>query len=551
MDRLQKEFFINVRAAQPAMMIRTSEPHDAVESLLAVVDDKGWHLWLWDAQNGLTTSNEKTKGDKKQQSTGGLQGVPAKPSPAATLVAALDTLRDDDNCLRDNDNKIVCQKGVIDDEGKPMPQRVPVVLFLLNGHRFLEANRQADMLIQALQNQAEYGKGQNKHVVILSPRGANLPPEIDPLYALIDHARPNEAELAKALEKVAPDSGDIGLTDDEKAHVIEAGKGMTRFQYEGAIGRCLVENKAVLTAEYIWNHKVELVNRSPALTLYRGKETFEDLGGMAGMKDFAIRSLTSTCTIPDARAKGIVIGGPPGTGKSAFCKALGNRVGRPTLIFDVGALKGSLHGQTEQNLREVIDIADTMGRVILLIDEVEKALAGAGHDAQTSGGIMTGVLGTLLTWMSDHDSEVYFVMSTNDISKLPAPFIRAERIDAVFFLDLPGAEQKTKIWQIYLKKFQLAEQDLPDDENWTGAEIKSCCGKACMLRLPLIEAAKYVVPVYRLIRDDIVATRATAKTSCLDAETGMIFSEGGQGAATGNLPGRPRKARRNIQAEKA
>lgn len=554
MDRLQKELFINVRAAQPAMIVRTSEPHDAMESMLAVVEDKGWHLWLWDAQNGLTTSDEKP-GDKKkhpqQQQPQGLTGVPTKPTPAATLLAAMDTLRDADNCLRDNEGKIVYQKGIVDDEGKPVAQRVPVVLFLLNGHRFLEANRQADMLVQALQHQAEYGKGHLKHVVIVSPRGVSLPAELDPLYALVDHARPNEAELAKSLDYVAPDSGDIGLTDDERKRVIEAGMGMTRFQYEGAIGRCLVENKAVLTADYIWQHKVELINRSPALTLYRGKETFDDLGGMQGMKDFAIRSLTSQCKVKAARARGIVIGGPPGTGKTAFCKALGNMIGRPTLIFDVGSLKGSLHGQTEQNLREVIDICNSSGRIILFLDEVEKALAGAGHDAQTSGGIMTGVLGTMLSWMSDTTAEIYFIMSTNDIAKLPAPFIRAGRIDAVFHLDLPGADQKQKIWQIYLKKFELPEQDLPDDENWTGAEIESCCASACRLGIPLTEAYKYVVPVWKRIREEITATRLVAKTTCLDAETGMVFAEGGQGGATGSLPGRPRgKVKRNIQAEK-
>jgi SpoVK/Ycf46/Vps4 family AAA+-type ATPase len=39
--------------------------------------------------------------------------------------------------------------------------------------------------------------------------------------------------------------------------------------------------------------------------------------------------------------------GPPGSGKSAFCKALGAETGRPTLILDVGTLLGSLVGQSE------------------------------------------------------------------------------------------------------------------------------------------------------------------------------------------------------------
>jgi ATPase family associated with various cellular activities (AAA) len=360
MDKLQREFFVNVRAVQPALAVRTSEPHDAMSSMLAVGESKDWEIWVWDAKNGLHTADGKPMvQNTKQGNTGtaGLQGVSAMLSPMATLLSAIDQLVVYNNRMPKGDESV----------DKPAPRK-PTILFLVNAHRFLDPHRQADILVQSLQQLAEDGKEMAKHVVIICPRGTMLPVELDPLFTVIDHARPGDEELTESLSNVLPDGGDLSINDKERKQVIEAGKGMTRFQFEAAAARCLVENKGVLTSDYVWGHKVELINRSPALTLYRGKETFDDLGGMEGMKDFAIRSLTSKCTIPDARARGIVIGGPPGTGKSAFCKALGNVVGRATLIFDVGALKGSLHGQTEQNLREVIDIADTMGRVILLID---------------------------------------------------------------------------------------------------------------------------------------------------------------------------------------
>jgi SpoVK/Ycf46/Vps4 family AAA+-type ATPase len=52
--------------------------------------------------------------------------------------------------------------------------------------------------------------------------------------------------------------------------------------------------------------------------------------------------------------------GVPGTGKSAFAKALGNETGRPTLTLDVGSLYGSLVGATEQNVRQALRIVDAM-----------------------------------------------------------------------------------------------------------------------------------------------------------------------------------------------
>jgi SpoVK/Ycf46/Vps4 family AAA+-type ATPase len=65
------------------------------------------------------------------------------------------------------------------------------------------------------------------------------------------------------------------------------------------------------------------------------------------------------------------------------------------------------------------------------------------------------MFGSLLTWLNDHTSDVFFVGTVNDVSKLPPEFSRAERFDGIFFLDLPGREQKDRIWQIYLELFRL------------------------------------------------------------------------------------------------
>ena len=66
--------------------------------------------------------------------------------------------------------------------------------------------------------------------------------------------------------------------------------------------------------------------------------------------------------------------GVPGTGKSAFAKALGNETGRPTLLLDLGALYGSLVGATEANVRQALKVADAMSPCVLFVDEIEKAL---------------------------------------------------------------------------------------------------------------------------------------------------------------------------------
>ena len=65
------------------------------------------------------------------------------------------------------------------------------------------------------------------------------------------------------------------------------------------------------------------------------------------------------------------------------------------------------------------------------------------------------VFGSLLTWLNDHESDVFFVGTCNDASKLPPEFARAERFDGVFFVDLPGRDQKDAIWGIYTRHYGL------------------------------------------------------------------------------------------------
>ena len=125
---------------------------------------------------------------------------------------------------------------------------------------------------------------------------------------------------------------------------------------------------------------------------------------------------------------------------------------------------------------------------------------------------------------SDHTSDVYVVCTSNDVSKLPPEFTRAERFDGVFFVDLPSREEKEAIWSLYLTVYQLeVDQPRPDDEQWTGAEIKSCCRLASLLDLPLQQAAQNVVPVAKSSAENIAVLRTWAASRCLDAGSSGVF----------------------------
>ena len=147
---------------------------------------------------------------------------------------------------------------------------------------------------------------------------------------------------------------------------------------------------------------------------------------------------------------------------------------------------------------------------------------------------------TFLGWLSDHESDVYVIASCNDISKLPPEFSRAERWDAVFFLDLPGREEKDAIWDIYFGLYEInRDQKLPDDANFTGAEIKACCRLSALLDVPLVQAAQNVVPVAVTAAESVERLRNWATGDCLSANQPGLY----QGPKGGKQSSRRRVSR--------
>jgi ATPase family associated with various cellular activities (AAA)/Type II intron maturase/Reverse transcriptase (RNA-dependent DNA polymerase) len=209
---------------------------------------------------------------------------------------------------------------------------------------------------------------------------------------------------------------------------------------------------------------------------------------------------------------------------------LGAETGRPTLILDVGSLLGSLVGQSEANTRQALRLVDAMSPCVVMIDEVEKALAGASG-ASGDSGVAARLFGTLLSWLNDRTSDSFVVCTSNDISKLPPEFARSERFDATFFLDLPGPDEKAALWWMYLVRFGLdPSQARPNDRDWTPAEIKACCRLAALLDVALVEAATNIVPVAVTAGESVERLRSWAAGRCLAADRSGLYTRATEAA---------------------
>jgi hypothetical protein len=386
-------------------------------------------------------------------------------------------------------------------------------LWLLhNYHKYL-AN---PMVSQHLANSVQEGKSNHTHFIALSPV-VQIPAELEKLFVVVEHELPD----AKTLKQIADElpRRDAPPASDE---CVQAATGLTRYEAESAFSLSLGRH-GTFKPEEVWELKASTLKKAGLLELLRGKTLFKDLGGMENMKAFARKAFAPGRPV---RPKGILILGPSGTGKSAFAVSLGNEVKRAIVQGDMGACKGSLVGETQQKTRAMFKSADAQAPCILFFDEIEKGLAGAtGH--QGDGGTSADQFGHFLIWSNDHQSDVQLVATCNNINALPPEFARAERWDAIFFLDLPTRVEKDMIWEIYVKAFNIDRGSLPDmydrDEGWSGAEIKTCCRLAALLDVNLVEASQYVVPVAKTAADKVQALREWASGKCISASSPGVY----------------------------
>jgi hypothetical protein len=181
--------------------------------------------------------------------------------------------------------------------------------------------------------------------------------------------------------------------------------------------------------------------------------------------------------------KGVLLAGPPGTGKSICAKNIATILNLPLLQLDIASLLGSLVGESEGNVRRALKTAEVIAPCVLWIDEIEKALSGSGD----TSGVSQRILGNLLTFMSECTAGVFVVATCNDPSILPSELKRKGRFDENFFVDLPTEPERCQILKIHLERFGIVvegeylEAIAANTAKFSGAELETLAAEAALL----------------------------------------------------------------------
>jgi len=230
--------------------------------------------------------------------------------------------------------------------------------------------------------------------------------------------------------------------------------------------------------------------------------------------------------------RGILLLGVQGCGKSLCAKVVASAWRMPLVRMDPGVLYQKFVGETEARLREALQQAEAMAPVVFWIDEIEKAFASASTES-ADGGLSQRMFGTLLTWMQDHRQPIFLIATANDIERLPPELMRKGRFDEIFFVDLPGPDEREAIFAIHLLKrsrdkaaFDMARL-LAATENFTGAEIEQAvisglyaayAEKGECMTEHILTAISSTQPIAVIMRERVDKLRAWAHGRCVMAD---------------------------------
>jgi len=414
------------------------------------------------------------------------------------------------------------------------------VSFFLNANRYWDAPD----VVQAIWNLRDPYKTSQRCLLCVGPSSARVPVELEQDVITFDQPLPGREDLGRILDVVHKAAKLAVPVDRTREKIVDALAGLSAFSAEQIAAMSL--EKTGLDLANLRTRRRAAIENTPGLSIYRGTDTFANLGGLSQIKKFFGR-LASTAKEPiksiafidemdkavagagaaggpgdntgiaqdqlramltniqDTGSKGAMLFGVPGAGKTAFVKALATELGVELVQWDLGAMMVSAAGGSQERIRGACEVQNAIGQ-----------------------------------------GQTLWIATCNSTATIPTELRRRFRRYGEWYFDLPQADETPSIVDIYLKKFKLevtGANPLPDLSEWTGAEIESLFYIAYNLDLSFREAADFVIPMKVSAADVVARLRSQA--------TGRFLSVSRPGfycGASANLDA-PTRSTRSINLE--
>lgn len=192
------------------------------------------------------------------------------------------------------------------------------------------------------------------------------------------------------------------------------------------------------------------------LEIVQPTTTLDSIGGYPEIKKRLREVIDALQNSADERIRstvpmGILLMGPPGTGKSLVAEAFAGE--SKISMAKLGNIRGMYVGQSESNIASVFSLIESLYPVIVFVDEIDQAIGQRGGPSGDSG-VDNRLFGKILEFMSDkkHRGRILWIAASNLPNKIDSAMKRPGRFDLLLPFGLPDPSSRSEILRLSLEK---------------------------------------------------------------------------------------------------
>jgi transitional endoplasmic reticulum ATPase len=283
--------------------------------------------------------------------------------------------------------------------------------------------------------------------------------------------------------------------------------------------------------------------------------SWDDIGGLEETKNSLTEGVEWPLRYPEIYAnakaeppRGVLLSGPPGSGKTLIARALANQCEASFISIKGPELLSKWVGESEKGIREVFRRAKQAAPCIIFFDEIDALAPRRG--GSNDGNVGDRVIAQLLTEMDGIEGRegVIVLAATNRPELIDTALLRPGRFDLVVELHLPDESERRAIFSVHLRNRPVAS-DVSIDElarltaGRSGADIEAICRRAALLAL-----REWIVPKLNIGQVQITEVIDEESSHNTATESDSPAATIGNAQPTGPQPSLP-PTRFQIRAE--
>ena len=227
---------------------------------------------------------------------------------------------------------------------------------------------------------------------------------------------------------------------------------------------------------------------------------WEDIAGLKNAKDTITEIIIWPMLRPDLfkgirrPAKGLLLFGPPGTGKTMIAKAIASQSKSKFFNISASSLMSKWIGESEKLVRTLFALASVYQPSVVFIDEIDSLLtARSENENEASRRIKTEFLVQLDGAGTNADDNILIIGATNRPQEIDDAFVR--RLNKRLYIPLPNKESRKEFIKRLIEKeqkennnaYEVSDEDIDEivlkTKGYSGSDLMNVCKEASMIPL--------------------------------------------------------------------